>query len=175
MRRWRSDVRVVAVESDGFEKTRPRTFSLGESVCMGDSGGPAISAQGAVLGVYSTNSAGCSGSGARNFFTMLSGFGPLIREAYAAAGAEPWLEGQPPPGTVVDAGPTPSTELDAGLVLDDGSTDAPKDDPPDPRPSGKRVDSGFCSMSAPISTGGTAAALVLGAALAGFVARRRQA
>jgi uncharacterized protein (TIGR03382 family) len=180
MRRWRTGVRVLAVELDGIEKSRPRTFSLGESVCMGDSGGPALSEQGAVLGVYSTNLGGCAGSGARNFFTMLSGFGPLIRSAYEAAGATPWLEGEPAPGTVVpvpDAGAEPSSGLDSGALVLDGTPpdDPPSDDPPPvTNPPSKRVDSGFCSTS-PNQQGGFGAAAALGVVLLGLTARRRRA
>ncbi|MEO8182003.1 MAG: trypsin-like serine protease [Deltaproteobacteria bacterium] len=172
MRRWRAAVRVLAVELDGIEKSRPRTFALGESVCMGDSGGPALSEQGGVLGVYSTNLGGCAGSGARNFFTMLSGFAPLIRDAYAAAGATPWLEGEPAPGTVVAAPDDPDPGLDAGSLVLDGT---PPDEPPPvtPAPS-KRVDSGFCSTS-PNPHSGFGAVATLGAALLGLTARRRRA
>jgi MYXO-CTERM domain-containing protein len=178
MRRWRKNVRIVGVEQEGREKARPRTFTLGESVCMGDSGGPALSAQGAVLGVYSTNAAGCEGNAARNFFTMLSEFRLLILEAYEAAGATPWLEGQPAPGTVVDAGastPDPGTGLDAGHMLDGNLPDATDPPPPPPPATGKRVDSGFCSVNVTgtQSTTGTAA-LLLGTILVGLGARRRR-
>ena len=181
MRRWRRDLHVLAVEQDGFEKTRPRTFALGESVCMGDSGGPALSEQGAVLGVYSTNVAGCTGSGARNFFTMLSGFAPLIREAYAAAGATPWLEGETSPGVVAappDAGAEPAPSLDSGARFVDGPPpdDTSKDDaaPVPQHPAAKHVNSGFCSAS-PAPHSGFGAVGLLGAALLGLTARRRRA
>ncbi|HKO93477.1 MAG TPA: trypsin-like serine protease, partial [Polyangiaceae bacterium] len=158
-RRWRTGLRVVAVEEDGREKSRPRTFSLSESVCQGDSGGPAISEQGAVLGVYSTNAAGCVGTSARNFFTMLSGFRPLVLEAYEAAGADPWIEGTPYPGWAPppppDAGEAPGETLDAGSLT-------PYDNAPDvPAPVSRRVDSGFCSTS-PGLPAGSAAGVVIG-------------
>ena len=153
-RRRRDGVRITAVELEGREKTRPRTFTLGESVCVGDSGGAAFSEAGAVLGVYSTNTAGCVGIAGRNAFTMLSSFRPLALEAFAAAGAEPWIEGELPPGTVIDAGTTPTPGPDAEPpepepTLDGGNLQpldsTPDDIPPGP-PGGSRVDSGFCAL-----------------------------
>jgi len=172
-RRSRSGLRVLAVEQDGREKARPRTFALGESVCQGDSGGPAFSEQGAVLGVYSTNAAGCVGLSARNYFTMLSEFRSLVLDAYEAAGADPWLEGTPYPGWTPPAPPDaapPEETLDAGPLA---PYDGPVDVPP-PEPVSRRVDSGFCSTS-PALPAGRGAAVVLGAVLAGLGARRRRA
>lgn len=81
-------------------------FIVGESICSGDSGGPAMaSSTNAILGVVSrggngTNdpndpAAGCINAG--NFYTRVDGFRDLIEAAYAEAGQEPWYEGQPDP------------------------------------------------------------------------------
>jgi hypothetical protein len=76
----------------------PRTFEIrGPTVCDGDSGGPALSEKtGAVVGVYSIRtSSDCASADSSHAYTNLSTFGPLAREAFAAAGAQPVLE---PPG-----------------------------------------------------------------------------
>jgi MYXO-CTERM domain-containing protein len=85
----------------------PNEFETGEVVCEGDSGGPALDSQtGAIIGVVSRGgnglpqdpndpSANCLG--ARNLYTQVSPFKDLILEAFSAAGATPWLEGQPNP------------------------------------------------------------------------------
>lgn len=85
-------------------------FEVGESVCNGDSGGPALADSGAVVGVVSrggnplakpdpTNDAAlCIGKDTRVVYSALAPFKDLILAAYDEAGAKPWLEGQPPPG-----------------------------------------------------------------------------
>jgi MYXO-CTERM domain-containing protein len=173
----RDDVAVEAVgrrngQAEGTYYARPGTFSLGESVCMGDSGGPALSDQGAVVGVYSTNSVSCTGSTARNFFTMLSEFKPLALQAYEAAGATPWLERQKRPGVWPDAGiappQAPEPSIDAGNLqtLDSNAPLTPEE----PRVT-QRVDSGFCAVR-PDSTPTKGAPLAL--ALAGVVLALRR-
>ncbi len=80
-------------------------FLASESVCFGDSGGPAFDAtSGAVVGVVSrgpnggvtTNGSGCVGT--QHTFMKTSAFADLIGQAFAVAGGAPWLEGEPPPG-----------------------------------------------------------------------------
>jgi S1-C subfamily serine protease len=74
---------------------------LGESICSGDSGGPALAADGAVIGVVSYGgngdydpydpARGCTGPGARNVYSRVAAFPRLVRTAFAAAGATPKL------------------------------------------------------------------------------------
>jgi hypothetical protein len=87
----------------------PFEFSMGESGCAGDSGGPALdAASGAVVGILSRggNTSGAQAgtlaacTDAENILTAVSGFGDVIRSAYAKAGQDPWLEGQPDPATL---------------------------------------------------------------------------
>jgi hypothetical protein len=85
---------------DGAGEARPRTLRLeGPSACQGDSGGPALSEPGgAVIGVFSLLEGGeCQRVGVDLQYVHLSPFETLIGEAFAAAGAEPWIEGRPDP------------------------------------------------------------------------------
>jgi uncharacterized protein (TIGR03382 family) len=99
--------------SDGA--VAPSELEVGESICQGDSGGPAVSeSTGAVIGCASAGgngghgsrgdpAAGCAGPGTFNFYTEVAPFKALVLDAFAQAGAQPWLEGQPPPAAA-DAG-----------------------------------------------------------------------
>ncbi|MCL2724495.1 MAG: trypsin-like serine protease [Polyangiaceae bacterium] len=105
VRQERTGLTVLAV---GPGSMPPNEFELGESVCSGDSGGPAFSAANAVLGVVSRGGA-CQGSSARQIYTKLSPFKSLILSGYQLAGAQPWYENNSNPNlSSPDAG-TPST------------------------------------------------------------------
>lgn len=104
-RQQRTGVLVEAVGPG--EMIPPNEFQVGESICSGDSGGPAVSAStGAVVGVVSRGgngrqpsqsdpSAGCiNGS---NLFTKVDVFKELLLKGYEAAGGEAWIEGKPDP------------------------------------------------------------------------------
>jgi len=92
---------------DGITEPVPQNeFIVGESICSGDSGGPAMATTtSSILGVVSrggngTNdpndpAAGCIS--AANFYTRVDGFRDIIEAAYAEAGQDPWYEGQPDP------------------------------------------------------------------------------
>jgi MYXO-CTERM domain-containing protein len=101
----RDGVRVVdvgpATEDETSISASPRTFVVNEGPCHGDSGGPAFTESGALVGVYSlTAGASCSGVGIRNVYTSLSSYPSLALDAFAAADAEPVLD-------EAAAGPTP--------------------------------------------------------------------
>lgn len=136
-RRRRDGIRVVAVGSTSVAPeggdALPRTFALGESVCKGDSGGPAFTEEGAIAGVYSTFVGGCTGAGARNFYTMLSEFKPLVMQAYREAEATPWLAGQSAPGQ-----PISPPNADAGTPGPTGDLNPASQD---------AIGSGYCSGS----------------------------
>lgn len=108
VRMQRSGIPITASGSDNVERTGPAEFAVGESICSGDSGGPAIAeTTGAVLGVVSRGGNGtqptnnpassCIGSNASNFYTDVSSFKEMILAAYEEAGQDPWLEGGPDP------------------------------------------------------------------------------
>ncbi len=119
-RRYRADIPVVKVgpaSLGAYGGMGPNEFEIGEGICSGDSGGPAVAqSTGAVIGVVSrggngdpnanpndpstqcvnTQSGGISYT-AFNFYTRVDGFSDLLSTAFAAAGTDPWLEGGPDP------------------------------------------------------------------------------
>lgn len=113
VRQQRSGIAVDAVgPSDGAgaeaEAVSPNEFEVGESICSGDSGGPAIADTGAQVGVVSRGgngeqasqtdpSAACIGSQTENLYSKVFAFKDFIMTGFAAAGADPWLEGGPDP------------------------------------------------------------------------------
>jgi Trypsin len=80
--------------------TPPHDMVVGESICSGDSGGPALSQAGAVVVSYGGNrdpdptrpSGSCLGSTARNTYTRIAPFATLIKSAFKTAGHTPVLE-----------------------------------------------------------------------------------
>jgi MYXO-CTERM domain-containing protein len=94
-------------------------FIVGESICSGDSGGPAFSSKGAIVGVVSrggggaanpsNESANCVGRDVLNFYTHLSTKSALVAKAFQLAGAEPRTEGDAPG---VGVGESCKTNLD---------------------------------------------------------------
>jgi trypsin len=100
----------------------PDTFTVGRSVCKGDSGGPALdSVTGALVGAYSLgfpgkNTTDCSSEEAINYFVDVTHYDALLRQGFAAAG-------QPYPDPIVDAG-----AADADADAADAADDAPTDD-----------------------------------------------
>jgi len=104
----------------------PAELQLGEGGCAGDSGGPALSAAGAVVGVLSRGGngtdarpgdpAGCIGG--TNVFTRVAGHEAFVRAAYAKANQAPWDEGQPEPGAGDGAAPAEAeAEKDSGCSV----------------------------------------------------------
>ncbi len=83
-------------------------FMIGESACSGDSGGPALSKAGAVVGVASRAGNGkprdpnnyastCMGPTAHAVYTHLGAHKDLVLRAFQEAGEPMWLEGEPDP------------------------------------------------------------------------------
>lgn len=108
-RQQRTDVKITKV---GPHRARPgvppNEFEVGESICSGDSGGPAFAqATNAVVGVVSRggnanidadeNDPASRCIGGINLFTKISPFKELLLEGYELAEAEPWEEGGPDP------------------------------------------------------------------------------
>jgi hypothetical protein len=100
VRLQRPNVRILDVGPSS--ETPSNEFVVGESICSGDSGGPALSERGAVVGVVSSGGngmfdplhpeLGCVGPQTRNTYTRLAPFERLIEQAFAAAGATPTVE-----------------------------------------------------------------------------------
>ena len=124
--RTQADVHVTAVGQ------WIRTFTVSEGPCEGDSGGPALSAEGELVGVFSTVGVECTGPNAAAKYTDLSFFSPLIQQAFEVAGAgSPWAtpeagSGGEPPGEVASgaggmaAAGQPTASADAGDAGDSG-------------------------------------------------------
>lgn len=100
-RQQRSSVKVTRVGPDSSSPVlTPNELSFDESICLGDSGGPILSAStGAVLGVVSRGGNGTSSNdlasectAAVNLATKLSPFRDLISRGFSRANAQPRLE-----------------------------------------------------------------------------------
>ncbi|WP_146654714.1 S1 family peptidase [Labilithrix luteola] len=131
VRQQRSGVGVVAVGPDknGRPPVPPNEFEVGESICSGDSGGPAVAESGAVIGIVSRggnseppdqNNPAKNCVDGLNLYTKLSPFKDVILGAYEAAEAEPWLEGQPDPRkATAGTACTDASECRSNLCLSD--------------------------------------------------------
>ncbi len=140
-----------------------REFRVSESVCTGDSGGPALdSTTGAVIGTVSNgpnggdtmNGAGCVGT--THTFQSTSGYKDVIMQGFAMAGATPWIEGRPMPGGGGGGGGSGSTSSSTGSGA---------------KPKPKTTSSG-CSVASDASASGIVVILPLALAL-GLRRRRR--
>lgn len=87
----------------------PRSFETGPAACSGDSGSPGfVEGTGAVLGVVaralntdpSDPVSPCAPSNVINVYMAVTDFAKPLRRAFAAANAQPWLEGRSAPGYV---------------------------------------------------------------------------
>jgi len=128
-RQVKTDVKVLAVggpdaSTPGDRGALPKTVTVGEGPCHGDSGGPLFSQEtGAQIGVYSLlQQSTCSGPAARNTYTQVAPFEALIRMALESEGVEPLLEPGEPSGAGGEGGaaPTPSS---GGSPVDVGGTE----------------------------------------------------
>jgi hypothetical protein len=109
VRQQRKGVKINAVgpAKNEIPAVPPNEFQVGESICSGDSGGPAISEEtGAVIGVVSRGgnmegrdqqdpAAGCIDG--YNLYSKIAPFKDTILQGYELAEAEPWIEGGPDP------------------------------------------------------------------------------
>ncbi|MDF3071582.1 MAG: hypothetical protein K0R38_7183 [Polyangiaceae bacterium] len=137
-----------------------RTFTVTLGPCAGDSGGPALTSDGELIGVFSSVAVDCTGSSAAPKYTDLSYFEPLIELAFAEAGAgSPWAT--PEAG---GEGGGPSTG-EAGMPAAGGAPAAPAG-------TVDNVDGG-CAVAKAKGGGASALGLLLaGAALWRKVSRR---
>jgi MYXO-CTERM domain-containing protein len=129
----RTGIPIVSIgpssDSEGYN-VAPNDFDLGESICSGDSGGPALDAVGAVVGVASSGGNGttsdnpaqsCIGSGTINLYSETSAFRDVILDAFTAVGATPVLTAVPLGASCTSDGEC-STGLCAGVSSDAGTT-----------------------------------------------------
>lgn len=153
----------------------PGELMVGESLCAGDSGGPALSATGAVLGVAARAGNGqprvtsyadtCVGPKARAVYSSLSAHTDLVTRAFEAAGATPKVEGAPVPAATADVATTPaesSPATPATTTATDLTTPA------------EASSGGGCSMSSEPQKGSVEYAAGLVALLASLVGLRRR-
>ncbi len=103
VRQQRTDIAIRHVgpfAGNGGEDVPPNEFDVGESICEGDSGSPALDATGAVIGVASRGgnnlipnpndlAASCLGANSENFYSQVSAFKDVIEGAFNAVGAKP--------------------------------------------------------------------------------------
>lgn len=128
----------------------PNSFtSIGNELCIGDSGGPAISDRGAVAGVFSKVVGSCTAPSAVDTFTQVAPFATnLVLPAFQAAGYEPWLEGNSEPGLYGTGGASGT----GGATSIGGS--------PSTSASGGATSAPEASGGAPLGTGGDTAVVV---------------
>lgn len=182
--RFRKDgVAVLAVGSTVSASGTPlggNEFEVGESVCSGDSGSPAIDeATGAVVGIVSRGGACTDDFG--HVYTALAGFASLFQQAFAAAGTAPVQEGSswppasaaPPPAGSALPGPR---DGGAAGTPSPPATSAPGDAPPGNRaPVNLRAGVGpGCAVSGWRRGVGESSLAVAGCALALACVRRRR-
>jgi hypothetical protein len=197
VRQERGGVPIVTVGPSsnalGYD-VAPSEFAVGESICEGDSGGPALDGAGAVVGVVSsggnnvmtmsTNAAvTCLGASTVNLYTETAAFRDVILSAFNAVGSVPVLVDVPMGEACTSSGECTSglcavVDSDAGRVCTQSCATASC-------PDGFRCDTaGGHSLCAPSPSSGCAAAprdgpwsslfaagLVIGLAVA---ARRRR-
>jgi MYXO-CTERM domain-containing protein len=108
VRQQRSGIAIMGIGPDDSDSlpVPPNEFEVGESICSGDSGGPALGPSGAIVGIVSrggnqtkpdpTNPAS-SCIGGTNLYTKVDAFKDFIVAGLAMVDAEPWYEGGPDP------------------------------------------------------------------------------
>jgi hypothetical protein len=107
IRQQRMDVGIVEVgpyaDSAGND-VPPNEFDVGESICEGDSGSPALDSSNAVIGVASRGgnnlppnendlAASCVGNQTLNYYSQVGAFSTVILGAFSTMGATPSLVG----------------------------------------------------------------------------------
>ena len=150
IRHTRSGVPIAKVGPSPLRPTGdaipPRTFqSQGAGLCLGDSGGPALSDSGAVIGVFSEYAGSCTAPDSVETHTQIAPFiDAIVLPAFQAAGYEPWLEGNSEPGLYGTGGAgTGGATSAGGASLTGGGP-----------PTGGSSSATGGATSAPVETGG---------------------
>ena len=135
VRQQRTGIKVEGIgpsETDRFP-VPPNEFEVGESICSGDSGGPALAKTNAIVGVVSRggnltkpdpSNPASSCIGGENLYTKVEPFRDMILGAYALVEADPWYEnGADPRLAKPGALCTDGTECRSNLCLFDPSSE----------------------------------------------------
>jgi hypothetical protein len=165
VRRERTGLSVLELGANPALELEAGEFLTGESLCLGDEGGPAIAKDSRAVFGFATGftngqpflsfdpSAGCRGAGTRAYFQDLVSVKAVLERAFAAAGATPRLEGGAELPSAKDAG-APDAARDAGASSK--STQAAKipSQADDYEPPKTNIASSGCSASRAPSTSG---------------------
>jgi len=132
-RQQRSGIKIEGIGPDANTALPlpPNEFQVGESICSGDSGGPAFAASNAIVGIVSRggnatqpdpNNPASSCIGAENIYTKVAPFKKFIESGLALVGADPWYEGGPDPRLAKpDAACTAASDCRSNLCVADPS------------------------------------------------------
>jgi MYXO-CTERM domain-containing protein len=135
-RQQRAGIAVLGIgpDSTGDRPVAPNEFEVGESICSGDSGGPAVAETGAIIGVVSRGgnatqpnpqdlSSACVGDETRNFYTKIAPFKDYILQGFELVGSDPWYENGPDPRLAKPGAPcTRGAECRSNMCLADPTT-----------------------------------------------------
>jgi MYXO-CTERM domain-containing protein len=170
----KDDVTVLAIGSSvsaSGTALGSNEFEMGESMCEGDSGGPALDeTTGAIVGMVSRGGACTDTSG--HVYTTLAGFASLFQQAFAMAGGAPITENEPYP----EGGAAPPPVADAGEPTSSSSSGGTEPDPSNgyQPPVNLRAGAGQgCSATGGAGSTSSGAALLV-AAMAAFASARRR-
>lgn len=108
VRQQRTGIKIKGIGPDDTDQfpVPPNEFEVGESICSGDSGGPALASTKAIVGVVSRGGnatrpdpqdPASSCIGGSNLYTKVAPFKDFILGGYALVEADPWLENGPDP------------------------------------------------------------------------------
>lgn len=147
-RQQRGGIKIEGIGPDATTQLPlpPNEFQVGESICSGDSGGPAFASTGAIVGIVSRggnntqpdpNNPSATCIGAENIYTKVAPFKSFIVKGLASVGAEPWEEGGPDPRLAkTDAACTAASDCRSNLCVADptqaGATTCAQDCSADP-------------------------------------------
>jgi len=150
-RRSRTGLEVnCAPEDCELGAIEPTEFQGGEGVCSGDSGGPALDAEGRVVGIAS-RSEDCT----RSVYSAVFGWRAFIREVAARAAR---AGGYPAPEWLVEAPPEPEPPEPEPVAIAPAAASAPPEPTPTPAeqdPSGDASDAARRPPAASEASGGS--------------------